>query len=244
MVRYYEIIKENEPGEDPTDYSPEYWEEQERLNHFQEIQETLEKNFRVDDYQINDDETITAATCFLKNNFMKKIPVKFRYVKSLYLSYALKIISLEGCPEYCGHFELSFSKLKSLKDGPKKVNSMKLTDNYDLESLDDMPTVSGIFEIIRSPLLNFGWNVPQKYLDKVKTYFIEYDENLPILRTLDTEYKDSKIQVKFDVKNNKDDLIVSRIILHHIETYSDINERIYMCREELKEKGYRRNAKW
>jgi hypothetical protein len=230
MVRYSEIIKD-----------------QEKIERLQHIREILENNFELTgDYHINDDETVTAQHCSLSRSYMKKLLIKFRYVKYLTLDYAHNLETLEGCPDDCGVLNVKLSKIKNLVGGPTKVEAMGLINNFQLESLDGMPIVERNFMLCGSPLLKFGWNVPQKYLDKISgTFIIGYEEDLPLLRMLDPNYEHGKVSIWFDLDDNILERKINEIIWKYKEDDTmPLYEKQMRCQHELLEyPEYRLNAR-
>jgi hypothetical protein len=165
----------------------------------------------------------TMIPCWPSYNDIKmsKLPCKFGFVAERFHCNSMGLETLEGCPKIIE------------KDGqPGDFDC----ENNNLTNLDFLPEEIGWLKCYNNKLENLYALKPQK----VDNIIISYNEKLPVLKLL--LIKEKAMFNRESITINAE--IILKIINEHRNKYEDINERIYMCREELKERGYRRNAKW
>jgi hypothetical protein len=226
---------------------PEYLAHCERMEREHEIEETLLSHFRIknEDWHINDDDSIEAGEVSLKDHYIKKIDVKFKKVGAFICSSAHALESLEGSPDICeNEFYISMSRLTSLVGGPKQVGSLTLKHNLLLSSLEGMPRINKDFQLLDSPMLNFGWDVPIEILSRVGGKMrISLTENLPVLRVFDPNYEQSKVQIFWNNEEHQLDQDVYNILSTYSHTPNK-KKAIYDCQYELIKSGFKGNARW
>jgi hypothetical protein len=77
---------------------------------------------------------------------------------------------------------------------------------------------------------------PNSKINKIE---LDWVPNLPLLRLLI-----AKVRVDFMNDLNENAVEVTKIMNHHIKTYSNLKERIIKCQYALIKAGFKGNAKW
>jgi hypothetical protein len=192
-------------------------------------------NFLYEYYDIDPDKIVFNSDLTEIEDYNDNLKVQNNIVKDVERLPNFKILSVEQ------DFDIKKTNLKTLENSPEKVKGViRIINNTQLVSLKGLPlSETGILYIVGNPNLKSLEGIEKHPIFMLS---LSYSSTLPLLRTLLITGN-----ITFRKENgvpDQDTKPISDIINHHIKTYSDINERIYMCREELKEKGYRGNARW
>jgi hypothetical protein len=138
-----------------------------------------------------------------------------------------------------GSFVCDSVGLETLENGPVSVNGNYYVDVNNLISLKHLPkgNIQSLAIANNNPILeNFeGIELDSEIIEIYATYALE----IPLLRFLVV-----KDNVQFTNNENEQVKKVEDILNVHIQTYSNLKERIIKCQYALIKAGFKDNAKW
>jgi hypothetical protein len=176
---------------------------------------------------------------------LMNIPVKIAYVRTNFsVEGCSNLSNLENGPEEVGDFTCDSSSIESFKYGPKIVNkTMYCCQCPFLSSLDGFPEYIADDAIMCfNPLLPLGWDFP--YINNIgRRLYISYHKDLPLLRLLSPDYKNSKIYVQWGGLANEEEEQVKGILSKY-DNNPTWKKSVVDCQYELIKAGFKGNAKW
>lgn len=234
MVRYREIIKENE-GKFTED---EIFAIIQRFYEFEDQPEIT----RFD--PVTNEVNIYAAGTMELIEAQQLLPFTLHTVSTRILickNFALK--KLVNMPKFTpGSINCANNKLNSFENMPVGIDELFLTNNK-FTSLEGLPTTITWLDCADNPLQSLKG---LEHCKKLKMLRMTYSVNLPLLRILSMTDNQSVILFysNFVDDDSAEQQRVEDILMHHLRTYSNIKERIYKCQYELIKAGFKGNAKW
>ena len=115
------------------------------------------KEYRIENYTINEDGSIDVEWCILINRKLNKLPLKFRNILDDFVCSFNELTSLEGCPKSVGGgFNCRCNELTSLDGCPEKVRGNFDCDNNQLSSLEGCSKfIGGHFDCTNNKITTF-----------------------------------------------------------------------------------------
>ena len=182
-----------------------------------------------------------------------KMPVQFGTVTGFFLCSDKNLTTLAGCPQHVGdNFDCSSNMLTSLEFAPVTVGKGFRCSNNQLTSLAHAPSyVPGTFNCDNNLLINLQhaphtvgldmtcYHNPLTSLEGapeqvVRTWWISYDDHLPLLRTLSAQ------EVQFLQLTDKTEQVAAILNKHMGQGKAGAIKAAV----ELVKAGFRENAKW